>query len=246
MGNVAELWRHPIKSHGRETLASVDFTAGQCMPWDRHWAVTHGRSKFDGSGWAMCRNFMIGNLTPKLAGIWAELDDASGMITLRHQDCGDVTFDPDRDTEAFLAWVAPLCPPDRDTPTAIVKADGRGMTDSDYASVSIANRASHEAVQSKIGHALKQERWRANIWLDGLDAWDEANWVGKTIRIGTAEFEVRESIERCMATASNPTTGVRDADTLGALRSFDHQTFGVYAVVTKNGHVALGDQAEVL
>ena len=41
MGAVAELWRHPIKSHGRETLDAVEFTAGACMPWDRHWAVTH-------------------------------------------------------------------------------------------------------------------------------------------------------------------------------------------------------------
>ena len=52
---------------------------------------------------------------------------------------------------------------------------------------------------------------------------------------------------RCLATATNPVTGVRDTDTLGALKNtFGHQHFGVYAVVTKDGHVALGDQAQVL
>ena len=39
----------------------------------------------------------------------------------------------------------------------------------------------------------------------------------------------------------NPETGVLDADTLAALKSFGHQEFGIYGVVTKSGAVALGD-----
>ncbi len=247
MATVAELWRHPIKSHGREAIAAVDLSEGNCMPWDRHWAVTHEQTKFDGSGWFMCRNFMIGSRGPKLTGIWSEFDETSGMITLRHQDCGEITFDPNGDDAAFLKWVAPLCPTDRAMPKAIVKAEGIGMTDSDYQTISIANRASHDAVTNAIGHPLEMERWRANVWLDGLDAWEEMSWVGKTVRIGGVEFEIREPIVRCLATASNPVTGVRDADTIGTLNNtFGHQHFGVYGVVTKAGHVALGDQAQVL
>lgn len=247
MGTVAELWRHPIKSHGREPLAAVDLSAGKCMPWDRHWAVTHEDSKFDGSAWAHCRNFMIGARTPGLAGIWAELDVATQTITLRHQDLGEITFNPDDTDTGFLDWVAPLCPSDRATPKAIIKATDRGMTDSKFPSVSIMNRASHMAVEAVIGHPLEMERWRGNIWLDGLDAWAELEWMGQTVRIGEAELEIREPCVRCMLTATNPVTGVRDADTLGALKNtFGHQHFGVYAVVTKDGHVALGDQAQVL
>lgn len=247
MGMVAELWRHPIKAHGREAIASVDLTEGNCMPWDRHWAVTHEQTKFDGSGWVMCRNFMIGSRNPKLTGIWSEFDEKSGMITLRHQDCGEVTFNPDDDDTAFLDWVAPLCSTDRAAPKAIVKARDRGMTDSPFASISIANRQSHEAVAHAIGHPFEIERWRANIWLDGVDAWDERSWIGKSIRIGDVELEIREPIVRCLATAGNPVTGVRDADTIGTLNNtFGHQHFGVYGVVTKAGHVALGDQAQVL
>jgi len=247
MGTVAELWRHPIKSHGRETLSSVDFIAEKCMPWDRHWAVTHDTTKFDDTGWAHCRNFMIGARTPSLAGIWAEFSEATNTLTLRHQDCGSVTFDPDEDDAAFLEWVAPLCPPNRVTPMAIVKAADRGMTDSAYPSISIMNRASHAAVETAMDHTLEIERWRGNIWLDGFEAWDELAWMGKKIRIGEAEFEIREPCVRCMHTAASPVTGQRDADTLGTLKnSFGHQNFGVYAVVTKDGHVALGDQAQVL
>lgn len=94
------------------------------MPWDRHWAVTHDSSKFDGSAWAHCRNFMIGARTPGLAGIWAEFDEDTHLITLRHQDIGSVTFDPDGDPDVFLDWVAPLFPADRATATGIVKGAG--------------------------------------------------------------------------------------------------------------------------
>ncbi|MBU2991647.1 MOSC domain-containing protein [Octadecabacter sp. 1_MG-2023] len=247
MSTVAELWRHPIKSHGREALAAVALTAGKCFPWDRHWAVTHEKSKFDGSEWVMCRNFMIGAMTPSLAGLWATFDDTSHMMTLRHADLGEVTFNPETESQAFLAWAAPLYPEDRQQPQSLVSLSDRGITDSDYPSVSIMNMASHTSVEAALGGPLEMERWRGNIWLDGIGAWDELNWVGKTIRIGSAELEVREPIGRCMHTAANPVTGERDADTLGVLKSsFGHQDFGVYAVVTKSGHVALGDQAEVL
>jgi len=76
MINVAALWRHPIKSHGREALQTVALTAGQTMPFDRTWAVMHDASKFEAGApaWVKCANFMIGTSTPALAGIWAKLD----------------------------------------------------------------------------------------------------------------------------------------------------------------------------
>jgi len=44
MTEVRALWRHPIKSHGREALTSVTLTAGQAMPGDRLWAVARNRA----------------------------------------------------------------------------------------------------------------------------------------------------------------------------------------------------------
>ena len=50
-GAVSSLWRHPIKSHGREALEQVTLSAGQTMPGDRVWAVAHEASKADDSVW---------------------------------------------------------------------------------------------------------------------------------------------------------------------------------------------------
>ena len=251
MFTVASLWRHPIKSHGREALESVTLLTGQTMPWDRHWAVSHEDSKFkpDDPKWVMCRNFMIGVATPGLAGLWAKLDEDTATVTLTHADLGNFSFAPDDpdQTAGFIDWVTPLCPTDKRQPKAIAKALGRGMTDSPYPSVSIMTKASHTAVETQIGSALEPERWRGNIWLDGPDAWDEHDWTGHDIRIGGATLSVREPIRRCMATAANPHTGIRDQDTLGALRDgWDHQHFGVYAEVISGGQINIGDTAEVL
>ncbi len=251
MPRVAALWRHPIKSHGREALDQVTLIEGQTMPWDRAWAVMHARSKFDAKapGWVSCRNFMIGVSTPGLAGIWARFDEATGILHLRHDALGDIGFDPDNadDAARFIAWVSPVCPAESFQPTGLAKAPERGMTDSDYPSVSIMTQSSHNAVSQKLGRPLEIERWRGNIWLEGAGPWEEFEWLGKDIQIGEAVLHVVEPIERCKHTMANPRTGKRDADTLAALRDgWNHQNFGVYAKVIKGGKVALNDTAKVV
>ncbi|MEJ6509654.1 MAG: MOSC domain-containing protein [Octadecabacter sp.] len=251
MANVTSLWRHPIKSHGREALAFVDLVAGQSMPWDRHWAVTHAATKFSvqNPSWVMCRNFMIGALTPELAGIWASLDSETGKITLRHEAIGELTFHPDNESDVarFIAWITPICPPEKSQPTNIVSLPHRGHTDSDYPSISIMSIASHHQVEQQLGHTLAQERWRGNIWVDGIAPWSEWDWIGREITIGTTVLRVKEPIKRCMHTAANPISGKRDVDTLGILRdNWDHQNFGIYAEVIQGGKISLGDTAEVI
>ncbi len=251
MAHVAGLWRHPIKSHGREQLDAVTLTEGQTMPWDRHWAVNNDRSKFDAAdpAWISCRNFMIGAATPSLAGIWATLDEATATITLRHVDLGEITFQPDDPADAarFIDWVKPLCDPEKLHPVSIARAPGRGMTDTPDPTISIMTHASHKSVAGRLGRPLEIERWRGNIWLDGTAPWEEFEWVGKHIHIGEAEFHVIDRAERCKHTMANPKTGQRDTDTLAVLRDgWGHQDFGIYAIVTKTGKVALNDTVEVL
>ena len=245
--HIAALWRHPIKSHGRETLEHVSLTLGQTMPWDRRWAVAHEAAKTDGSAWAECANFSRGAKAPSLMAINASSDETAGTVTLSHPDLNPLTFNPDEDTAAFLNWVHPLMPEDRAQSKSIVRVDGRGMTDTDFPSISLLNMASNNALSAEMDQQLSMDRWRGNIFMDGLEPWEEKEWVGKTLRIGTVEFLVREEITRCLATTANPKTGIRDTDTLRALDSvFGHQEFGVYAVVTRSGEIAVGDTIEVL
>ncbi len=226
--SIAALWRHPIKSHGRETLERVSLTLGQTMPWDRRWAVAHEAAKTDGSAWAKCMNFSRGAKAPSLMAINASSDEIAGTVTLTHPDLNPLTFNPDEDAAAFLNWVRPIMPEDRAQSKSIVRVDGRGMTDTDFPSISLLNIASNDALSAEMNQPLSMNRWRGNIHMEGLAPWEEKEWIGKTLRIGTVEFLVREEITRCLATTANPETGIRDADTLKTLNSvYGHREFGV-------------------
>ncbi|MEO9682332.1 MAG: MOSC N-terminal beta barrel domain-containing protein [Tateyamaria sp.] len=248
---VASLCRYPIKSHGRERIEQVTLSAGKTMPLDRMWAVTHEATKFDTASpaWASCRNFMRGAGTPGLAAISATLIEETRTVTLSHPDLDDITFRPDDavDVVRFLAWVAPLCSDDRAGPRGIVSAPDQGMTDSPFPSVSIMNVASHDAVAKHMQTPFDIERWRGNIWLEGLPAWAEMDWIGRDLRISGAILRVRERIQRCSLTNANPSTGVRDTDTLGALNThFGHQDFGINAEVMTSGPLTTGAPAELI
>ena len=235
--------RHPIKSHGRETLAAIDVTAGQMLPWDRHWAVLHEEARADGREWAPCMNFSRGAKAPGLMAIDAELNESERRITLSHPDREAMTFHPDslEELPAFLEWVRPLMPADRAASSRIVSAGTRGMSDTDYPSISLLNLASIRALSDRLGQRLDPRRFRGNLWVDGLAPWEEFGWIDETIVIGDVRFRVTERIERCLATTANPDTGRRDADTLGGLETgWGHRDMGVYLLALDDGRIEAG------
>ncbi|WP_421702734.1 MOSC domain-containing protein [Aliiroseovarius sp.] len=246
---VAEIWRHPIKSHGRESLARVTLREGRTMPWDRRWAVAHDAAKADGSEWAPCQNFSRGAKAPRLQAISARSIPAEGTVTLTHPERDEITINPDdaADQARFIDWVKPISPTDRALPDRILRVEDRGMTDTDYPSISILNAASHAQVADRIGREISINRWRGNLVLEGLEPWAERGWIGQRIKLGGAVLEVREEIVRCLATTASTRTGERDADTLNALMTgWGHKQFGVYAEVVQSGEVQKGDPLEIL
>jgi uncharacterized protein YcbX len=244
---ISHLWRHPIKGHGVEPVEAVTLAAGATMPWDRVWAIAHEAAKVaPGShDWVPCANFSRGAKSPELMAIRARVDEAAGRVTLSHPRQAPITVDPDRaeDAARLVAWVTPLADPGRARPAFVVRAKV-GMTDSAFPSISVLNRASLAALGQRLGLPLAMERFRGNLWLDGLAPFGEFELVGREIRVGEAVLRVRERITRCVATTVDPETGVSDADTLGGLRAgWGHQDFGVYAEVVAGGRVAVGDAA---
>jgi len=239
---VAQIWRHPIKAIGREALPETDLSAGAWMPFDRLWAVTHARSK-PVDGWCHKANFLRGVTDPALMAVTCKLDPTDRRITLQHPRTGQIAFHPDdpEDAARFLDWLAPLWGADLPRPTAVIRQDGVQMTDVPEPWISINNLASLRALGDRAGPNLSEHRWRGNIWIDGLDPWEEFTWIGKTLTLGSARVRVETAITRCKATMANPETGKRDIDTLAALRSLGHQEFGVYARVIDAGRLSLGD-----
>jgi uncharacterized protein YcbX len=246
---VDQVWRYPVKSLGAERIARTALAAGGTMPWDRVWALAHEKTRFDFEApeWRPCQSFLRGSIAPLFAATSAHVDEASGQVTFRHPRLDDLTVDPDSAAgqAAFLAWVAPLCP-EGPGPLALARAPGRGMTDTDFPSVSVKSLASLRALSQRMGIELAPRRFRGNIWLDGLVPWEEFDWIGREIAIGGARLRVVERVARCNLTKTNPETGIRDAETLGALEEhYGHKDFGIYCEVVAGGTVAEGDAARL-
>lgn len=247
MAVLAQIWRHPIKGIGAEPLDTASLTPDRPVPGDRAWALAHtAAEQGPDAAWLACRNFLRGASAPGLMAITATTE-ADGRIRLCHPDRPDLIVAPGRDAARLIAWIAPLWPEGRPAPARVVAAPDTGMTDVPFPSVSVLSLASLRVLSGRAGRALDPRRFRGNLWLDDLAPWEEFDWIGKSLRIGSAEMVIRERITRCRATEANPETGLRDTATLALLdEGWGHQDFGVYAQVTKPGTIAPGASVEVV
>lgn len=244
---LAQIWRHPIKGIGVEALDQVRLSAGLPLPLDRAWAVLE-EGHLDQEGWRSCNHFIRGAKGPSLMAVTCQTTDES--LILRHPDRPDLTLDLSAfqaASEALVAWLGPIYPETRAAPAKLVPSPAQGMTDTNFASLSVLGRASLDALSEKLGQALDPRRFRGNFWLDGLAPFEEFSLVGKTIAIGDATLEIVEQITRCRATEVNPLNGIRDAGTLRALQDhWGHTDFGVYARVLTGGDIAIGNKVITL
>lgn len=245
--SLSEIWRHPLKAVGREQMDSAALSPGEWLPFDRLWAVSHSRSKLK-TGWVRKANFLRGVTEPALMAVTSKLSDDGTELTLTHPSAGVITIRPDEasDWPTLEDWLGRIWPADLPAPSGIYRASDAHLTDVEGAWLSVHTFASHRAVERTVGHDLSTHRWRGNLWIEGADAWDEMNWVGRQLQVGAAVLDVKVQITRCKATMANPETGLRDADTLGALKELGHQEFGVYAEVVKGGTIQPGDVITVL
>ena len=113
--------------------------------------------------------------------------------------------------------------------------------------VSILNLASVQDIERVVQTPVDPIRFRANLLLDGMEAWAEAKWVGRSIAIGDVVLEVAEQIGRCAATEVNPATATRDINIpLQLQRGYSHRNCGVYARVIRGGRIAPGDPVRLI
>ena len=94
----------------------------------------------------------------------------------------------------------------------LVYAPGFSHSDAPFKLLSIINLASVRELEKLIGKPIDPLRFRANVYVDGLEPWEDHGWVGKTIRLGSATLKGFHRIPRCTATNVDPVTGERDME----------------------------------
>ena len=105
-------------------------------------------------------------------------------------------------------------------------------------SVSLINVQSIIDFQKKIGKEIEVPRFRGNICIDGLKAWEERNWIGKIIKINDISFKVEKNIPRCVAINLKPKTDNNSLNLLHSLKkTYNQFEMGIYLTPLNDGKI---------
>jgi hypothetical protein len=112
-----------------------------------------------------------------------------------------------------------------------------------FNSMSLINLNSINDFEKKINKKIEFQRFRGNFYIDGIEAWEERNWIGKIIKINNVSFKVEKNIPRCVAINLKPKT---DDNTLNLLKSlkttYNHFDMGIYLTALEDGKVEVGSK----
>ena len=113
-------------------------------------------------------------------------------------------------------------------------------------SISLLNINSIKDFENKIDQKIEKSIFRGNLYFDGIDAWEERNWIGKIININNISFKVEKNIPRCVAINLKPNTDDNSLNLLQSLKkNYNHIDMGVYLTALENGQVNIGDNVSV-
>ena len=123
----------------------------------------------------------------------------------------------------------------------------------DIQPVTLLSDASVEELRRRAGHEepVDGRRFRMLVHLGDCEAHEEDTWEGRLLSLGEALVRVGGPVPRCATTTRSPETGVRDFDTLRAIKAYrglragKKIDFGVYGTVERTGTVRVGDPAEL-
>ena len=247
MATLTHLYRYPVKGLSAEPLTRVRLAAGECLPLDRRLALARPDSPFDPTHpvWLRKTHFLMLMRDERLASLDVGYDDAERRLCVREGD--RVMVDADLETpegrDEVEAFFETFMGPSLGGRPRLVEAEGHVFTDSPTRYLSLINLATVAEIGCAVGRPVHHLRFRANIYVDGLAAWAEFDWVGREVAPdgGGARLEGAARIDRCAATEVEPGTGTRDLNLPQALRRhFGHIECGIYLRAVQDGELVLG------
>lgn len=261
MPHVIALYRYPVKGFTPEECGTLTVLDEGRIAGDRVLGVRFADTQAADDAWSRKTGMLVLMNTPGLARLATRFDETA--LRLRISLGTTVLADEELNAEGRKRIGAVLADhvlqldenplkghPER-LPLRVI-GDGRAPRyhDDETGRVTLHGRGSLQALQTALGVEVSELRFRSNVAVDGLAAWEEQGWVGRKIRIGAVEFDVVKPKTRCLATHANPLTGERDLPILTTLTQKIGQedpTLGVAMVPSgPGGEIHVGDQVTLV
>lgn len=233
VGEVSALRRFPVKSMLGERPDVLEFDERGVIG-DRLWAVRFADGKH-GAG----KNTPRFRTTAGLRACAAVYDGDVPVITLSD---GRLWRGDDPGVHDALSA-------EFGQPVVLAREDTVSLLDAGPGIVHILSTAAVEYARKLLPESVVDERrFRPNVLVDveGAPEPVEESWIGRTIAIGTARFEVVERTERCVMVNHDRDGLPRDGRILRALSAANAMCLGIYAKVTAGGQARVGDRAELV
>lgn len=262
MPRIVALYRYPLKGFTPEPVQSLSIRPDGRAVGDRVLNLRFADAPVGDTAW--CRKYhgvVLAN-TPglaRLATAW-DHDRQRLKITLGQRVLVDEALEGagrQRIVEALTAYVSDLEEnPLKGHPERLpLKLVGDGIMpryqDNEAGQVTLHSRETIASAARALGDpGLSEHRFRHNIVIEGVEAWEELSWLGKRIRIGAVEMTVAQAKIRCLATHANPDTGERDLMVMqGLVKHFSQEqpTLGIGMLTHgAGGEVLVGDDISLI
>lgn len=223
--HVAALTRYPVKSVVGEDLTAVNVDR-HGVEGDRLWAVRDADGKL-GSGKSSRRFRKMDGLLS----LAASYDGATPVVAFPD---GTSARGDDPEVHERLS---------RHVGRAVRLAREDDVPHFDEADLHLLTTSSLARISELHGRPVDARRARANLLVDtGTHAgFDEADWVGRTVRIGHVELRILRPMERCVM-VTMPQIGLpEERGLLARIGEANETNLGLVAEVVAPGRMRVGD-----
>lgn len=256
MPKVTALYRYPVKGFTPEPVEHITVLPGGRVAGDRVLNFRFADAPVADNAWCRKYHGLVLANTPGLARLNVRFDERTQRLTIYAQNkmLAHDSLDAagrQRVVDAITDYVLsldenPLKGQPKHLPLKLV-GDGTmpRYQDNEAGQVTLHSRESLASAGVALRDAnLNELRFRHNIVIDGVAAWEEQSWVGGKLRVGNVAFETVVPKVRCLATHANPLTGERDLQVMQMLVKVFAQkepTFGVGMLSEAGGEIRVGD-----
>lgn len=109
--------------------------------------------------------------------------------------------------------------------------------------ISLVNINSINDFENRIKTKIEYQRFRANIYVDGIEPWAERKWINSIIKINKIQFRVVNHIGRCSATNLKPNSDNSTINLPLSLKNlYNHSDMGIYLKPLNSGEINIDDE----
>ncbi len=251
--SVQQIWRYPVKSLQGESLDSTEVT--DVIPGDRGWGIIDNQTG----------HLLSAKRVPRLLEGQARIIRDHCVLTI---DRNELSSEEDKINEKLSDWLerpVTLSKPNTgetrnieiewDDGTAEILQDpdvfefstAPGWFFDSSSSLNLMGSATLDFLEKRVGPGSGDvRRFRPNLLVGTEKPFEENDWVGKSLRIGTAEAFVKKRTDRCIVITRGIGEFSASRSTLRFLSDHHDREAGISMNPTQPGVIRTGDVVEVL